>query len=62
MPTSAVTSFGDPDQYRSGVRATDAPAGPFYLIPRNYAPVPAVAAGLQNLDTFQGPPPVMPVG
>ncbi|BDG70449.1 DUF1254 domain-containing protein [Roseomonas fluvialis] len=39
-----------------------APAGPFYLILRNYAPVPAVAAGLQNLDTFQGPPPVVPVG
>jgi hypothetical protein len=39
-----------------------APAGPFYLILRNYAPVPAVAEGLTNLDTFQGPPPVMPVG
>jgi hypothetical protein len=37
------------------------PAGPFYLILRNYAPVPAVAAGLHNLDAFQGPPPVLPV-
>jgi len=39
-----------------------APAGPFYLILRNYAPVPAVAKGLEDLDTFKGPPPVMPVG
>ncbi|MBS0558806.1 MAG: DUF1254 domain-containing protein [Proteobacteria bacterium] len=39
-----------------------APAGPFYLILRNYAPVPAVAEGLKDLDTFQGPPPVVPAG
>lgn len=39
-----------------------APAGPFYLILRNYAPVPAVAQGLRNVGTFQGPPPVTPIG
>jgi hypothetical protein len=39
-----------------------APAGPFYLILRNYAPAPAVAAGLKDLATFEGPPPVTPVG
>jgi len=39
-----------------------APAGPFYLILRNYAPVPAVAEGLKDLETFKGPPPVMAVG
>jgi hypothetical protein len=39
-----------------------APAGPFYLILRNNAPVPADAEGLKELDTFKGPPPVMPVG
>ncbi len=39
-----------------------APAGPFYLILRNYAPVPAVAEGLKNRDTFRGPPPLAPVG
>jgi hypothetical protein len=39
-----------------------APAGPFYLILRNYAPVPAVAEGLKDLDTLKGPPPVLPVG
>jgi hypothetical protein len=36
------------------------PEGPFYLLLRNYAPVPEVAQGLQNPDTFVGPPPVMP--
>lgn len=35
-----------------------APTGPFYLILRNYAPVAEVVEGLQNLATFQGPPPV----
>lgn len=39
-----------------------APAGPFYLILRNYAPVPEVAEALTNLDTFKGPPPLTPVG
>jgi hypothetical protein len=38
------------------------PSGPFYLVLRNYAPVPQVAAALKNRATFQGPPPVMPVG
>src|SRR5258708_35293217 len=37
-----------------------APSGPFYLLLRNYAPVPQVAAALKNLATFQGPPPVVP--
>ena len=39
-----------------------APPGPFYFILRNYAPVPEVAAALQDLATFQGPPPVVAVG
>jgi hypothetical protein len=39
-----------------------APEGPFYLLLRNYAPVPEVAQALRNPDTFVGPPPVMPVG
>jgi hypothetical protein len=38
-----------------------APAGPFYLILRNYAPAPEVVAGLQNIASFQGPPPLEPV-
>ena len=39
-----------------------APAGPFYLILRNYAPDPELAKALQHPDTFEGPPAVMPVG
>lgn len=35
---------------------------PFYLILRNYAPMPDVAAGLKDPTTFQGPPPLMPAG
>lgn len=38
------------------------PSGPFYLVLRNYAPVPQVAAALKNRATFQGPPPVIAVG
>ena len=37
------------------------PAGPFYLIFRNYAPAPDVTQALQDIKTFQGPPPVLPV-
>lgn len=37
------------------------PKGPFYLILRNYAPVPELAKALENPATFQGPPGVMPV-
>jgi hypothetical protein len=37
-----------------------APAGPFYLVLRNYAPVSEVAKALHDEATFQGPPPVMP--
>ena len=37
-------------------------SGPFYLIIRVYAPVPEVAAALENQATFQGPPPLEPVG
>lgn len=36
-----------------------APAGPFYLVLRNYAPVDAVANALKDLATFVGPPPVI---
>ena len=39
-----------------------APAGPFYLILRNYAPDPELGKALQNLETFEGPPGVVPVG
>jgi hypothetical protein len=38
-----------------------APSGPFYLILRNYAPAPEVAAALRNPRTFQGPPGLVPV-
>jgi hypothetical protein len=38
------------------------PAGPFYMILRNYAPDPALINALKNPETFQGPPPVVPVG
>ena len=38
-----------------------APSGPFYLMMRNYAPVPEVAAALQNPGTFEGPPGLVPV-
>ena len=37
-----------------------APEGPFYMVIRNYAPVPEVAQALKNPGTFVGPPPVMP--
>lgn len=37
-----------------------APAGPFYLILRNYAPVEAVYEGLKSRATFAGPPPIVP--
>lgn len=37
------------------------PKGPFYLILRNYAPVPELATALENPATFEGPPPVLPV-
>jgi hypothetical protein len=39
-----------------------APAGPFYLTLRNYPPTPAVAEGLKDPASFEGPPPVMPAG
>lgn len=38
-----------------------APPGPFYLIMRNYAPIPSLTDGLKNLATFEGPPGVFPV-
>jgi hypothetical protein len=38
-----------------------APAGPFYVILRNYAPAPEVVAALGNLEAFSGPPPLVPV-
>jgi hypothetical protein len=38
------------------------PSGSFYLIIRVYAPVSDVAAALNDPTTFQGPPPIMPVG
>jgi hypothetical protein len=38
-----------------------APSGPFYLILRNYAPAPEVVVALQNIASFQGPPPLEPV-
>jgi hypothetical protein len=38
------------------------PKGPFYLILRNYAPVPELSKALENPATFEGPPGVMPVG
>src|ERR1700677_825853 len=37
-------------------------SGSFYLIIRVYAPVSDVAAGLENPASFQGPPPMVPVG
>jgi hypothetical protein len=51
----------DPGQER---RANWLPtsSGPFYLIIRVYAPMPAVAEGLKNPKAFQGPPPILPVG
>jgi hypothetical protein len=39
-----------------------APTGPFYLLLRNYAPVPEVAKALKDSAGFQGPPPLVPVG
>jgi hypothetical protein len=38
-----------------------APAGPFYLILRSYAPAPEVVRGLRTPDAFQGPPRLIPV-
>jgi hypothetical protein len=35
-----------------------APAGPFYLMLRSYAPAPGLAQALDNPTTFQGPPPI----
>jgi hypothetical protein len=38
-----------------------APAGPFYLVLRNYAPVPEIARSLTDITNFRGPPPVVPL-
>jgi hypothetical protein len=38
------------------------PVGPFYLILRNYAPVPEIVAALKDPANFRGPPPVIPTG
>jgi hypothetical protein len=38
------------------------PEGDFFLILRNYAPVPELAVALRDPRTFQGPPGVMPQG
>jgi hypothetical protein len=38
-----------------------APAGQFYLVLRNYAPPPQLVKQLENLNSFEGPPPVLPV-
>jgi len=37
-----------------------APAGPFYVVIRNFAPVPDVTKALLNPATFVGPPPAIP--
>jgi hypothetical protein len=37
-----------------------APAGPFYLTLRSYAPTPQLAHSLNDPATFQGPPPIEP--
>ncbi|MBV8521340.1 MAG: DUF1254 domain-containing protein [Acetobacteraceae bacterium] len=39
-----------------------APAGAFFLWLRTYPPEPRLVEALKNLATFQGPPPVVPVG
>ena len=39
-----------------------APEGPFYLILRAYATDPELATAMKNPATFQGPPPLVPVG
>jgi len=36
--------------------------GALYLWMRNYPPEPALVEALKNLATFQGSPPVVPVG
>ncbi|WP_170153209.1 DUF1254 domain-containing protein [Roseiarcus fermentans] len=39
-----------------------APAGPFYLILRNYAPAPAAVKAIASGVAFKGPPSLVPVG
>jgi hypothetical protein len=39
-----------------------APAGPFYLILRNYAPAPATVKAIQDPVAFRGPPALVPGG
>jgi len=39
-----------------------APAGPFYLILRNYAPAPAAVKAIAAGGAFKGPPSLVPVG
>jgi hypothetical protein len=36
-----------------------APTGPYYLVLRNYAPVPEIVRSLSDLPSFQGPPAVV---
>jgi hypothetical protein len=38
-----------------------APTGPYYLMLRNYAPVPEVGKALYDPATFEAPPPIVPV-
>jgi len=45
-----------PDKESNGLPA---PAGPFYMFMRDYAPDPKLMEALKNLDTFEGPPPVV---
>jgi hypothetical protein len=39
-----------------------APKGAFYLLLRSYAPDPALAQALRHPETFEGPPPLVPLG
>ena len=57
-PDSSFTFFVQHDDPGPDRRANwlPAPAGPFYVILRNYAPVAEVARGLRTLATFKGPP------
>jgi hypothetical protein len=67
MVRPAVHEFGPGIAFDDGVVRPEresnwlpAPNGPLYLILRNYAPDPELGKALVNIDTFVGPPPVLP--
>jgi hypothetical protein len=62
-PDKSLTIYIQQDSPGAGKESNwlPAPAGPFYLFIRTYAPAPEVVESLSNPSAFQPPPPVIPV-